>query len=83
MQKQHLEFVVTNDPDLDFDLMREAWLNNEVVADVRNVDNIWKISFFPTNERYCELTWDVLEKIRSAFSEFIKEQDALKTVKSV
>ena len=83
MQKQQLKFVVTNDPDLDFDLIREAWLNNEVVADIRSVDNIWKISFFPTNERYCELSWDMLKEIHKGFAEFIKEREASKTTKSV
>ncbi len=79
VQQKQLEFVVTNDPDLDYNLVREAWVNNEMVADVRLVDNVWKVTFFSNDEKPCELSWENVEKIYSAFSEFIKEQASPKS----
>lgn len=76
------EFVVTNDPDLDYDLIQEAWIQNEQVADVRHVNNVWKVTFF-SQEGQRELSWDVLQKIYSVFFKFIQESDAIKATEHV
>ncbi len=76
MQQEQLRFVVTNDPSLDFDLIQEAWIGNQQVADVRQVNGAWKVTFFPQGQ-FCELSWKAFTEIYLAFSKFIVE----KTVK--
>ena len=77
MQQEKIEFVVVNDPVLDFDLIREAWVNNELLADVRFTNNQWMIRFFGEDKyenKYSEVSWETTQRINAAFADFIREQ---------
>lgn len=76
MRDGPLEFVVTNAPELGFNLVQEAWLGNRIVATVRRVDEKWTVIFFPEG-RYCELPWQTLAEIYQRFVLFIQEQDRI------
>jgi hypothetical protein len=80
MQEESLHFVVTNGPDFDMDLLEEAYIGEEQVADIRRVENSWKVTFFPNDKisdtSVCELPWEVLVEIHAAFSKFKMEMDA-------
>lgn len=78
--QEELRFVVTNGPDFDMELLEEAYIGKEQVADVRYVDGTWKTTFFPntsvSGNPVCELSWDSLMKIQEGFSKFRAEMDA-------
>ncbi|MGK7900459.1 MAG: hypothetical protein AB4352_03415 [Hormoscilla sp.] len=71
-QETRLEFVVTNDPELDFDLVREVWLADRVIAVLRQVEGDWQVTFIPDGD-FCQIYWQYLMEIRQAFSIFISE----------
>ena len=73
MQQEHLRFVVTDDFDLKFTLIQEAWIGEREVADLRRVDGEWRITFFPEGQ-FCELSWQTLTEIYQTFSKFVSEQ---------
>jgi len=79
MQEEGLRFVVTNSPDSDMDLLEEAYIGKEQVADIRRVENCWKVTFFPNDKllekSVCELPWEVLTEIQAAFSKFRTEME--------
>lgn len=72
MNESTLKFVVTNDPELNFDLVQEAWINDRLTADVRYVNGNWQVTFFQNNQ-FCEISWTAFEEIHKAFSKFINE----------
>lgn len=80
MQKEDLRFVITNSPDPDMDLLEEAYIGEEQIADIRCVENSWKVTFFPNDKiaetSVCELPLEILTKIHLAFSKFRVEMDA-------
>lgn len=80
MQEEGLRFVVTNSPDSDMNLLEEAYIGKEQVADIRRVENSWKVTFFPNDKilekSVCELPWEVLTEIQTAFAKFRTEMDA-------
>jgi len=80
MQEENLRFVVTNSPDFDMDLLEEAYIGSEQVADIRRVENSWKVTFFPNDKisdtSVCELPLEILTKIHAAFFKFRTEMDA-------
>lgn len=70
--QQQIHFIVTNDPEHDFDLMLEAYKGDELIADVRDVDDNWIVRFFVEHSLY-ETSWQDLAKVYEAFSKFIAE----------
>lgn len=68
-----LRFVITNDPTLDFDLIQEAWIDDQLVADISQTDGVWHVRFFP-QEKYCELDWYSLSEIHQTFFTFTQGQ---------
>ena len=75
MKQEQLRFVVASDRSLDFELIEEAWIGDREVADVRQVDGEWQVTFFP-NGKFCELSWEVFAKIYQEFSKFVTEQSS-------
>lgn len=73
MEQKRLNFVIANDSSLDFDLIEEAWIGEQEVADVRRVNNKWQITFFPEG-KFCELSWQDFTEIYQQFSRFVTEQ---------
>lgn len=73
MEQQKLRFVVTDDLDLEFTLIQEAWIGEREVADVRNVNGVWQVSFFPDGQQ-CQLSWNDFTEIYRSFSAFVTEQ---------
>ncbi|MBC6424072.1 MAG: hypothetical protein GDA43_18055 [Hormoscilla sp. SP5CHS1] len=71
-KETRLEFVVTNDPELDFDLVQEVWLADRLIAVLRQVAGDWQVTFIPDGD-FCQLSWQDLMEIRQAFSIFISE----------
>jgi hypothetical protein len=80
MREEGLRFVVTNSPDFDMDLLEEAYIGEEQVADIRRVEDDWKVTFFPNDKLsekpVCELSWEILAEIQAAFSKFRMEMSA-------
>jgi len=72
MQQEQIRFIVTNDPEHDFDLMLEAYEGNELIADVRNVDDGWAVRLFIENPLY-EISWENFVRIQKTFSQFVAE----------
>ncbi|MCI0440201.1 MAG: hypothetical protein L0177_13885 [Chloroflexi bacterium] len=68
-----MQFVVANDPELDFDLLQEAWQDDHLLADLRYVDGEWQVTFFSDDRRF-EVPWAQLAEIHKRFGRFIKEQ---------
>lgn len=64
--------MVTNDPELDLDLVREVWLADRVIAVLRQVNGDWQVTFIPDGD-FCQLSWQDLMDIKQAFSIFISE----------
>ena len=79
MKSDKIEFVIADAPDLDFSLTQEAWLNDQLVAVVRNQNGKWNVIFFPV-DKYCEISWEHLSEIYHTFSRFIKETETLTEV---
>jgi hypothetical protein len=75
MQTNSLQFVVANAPELDFDLVQEVWLGEQLLATLRNIDGKWRVIFFPDNH-HCELPWIYLTEIHRVFAHFIREQES-------
>ncbi len=75
MAEQSLYFVVTDDFDLEYTLIQEAYIGEEEVADVRYVNGDWQVTFFADNQR-CELSWEDFSNIHRSFAEFVAEQNA-------
>jgi hypothetical protein len=73
MLQGQLTFTVTNDPTLDFNLLQEAWVGGKEVADIRQVDGVWQVTFFPDGSS-CELSWQDLAEIYRVFSQFVAER---------
>jgi len=73
MSQGQLTFTVTNDPTLDFTLIQEAWVGSKEVADIRQVDGVWQVTFF-SDSSSCELSWQDLVEIYHVFSKFVTEQ---------
>jgi len=71
-KETRLEFVVTNDPELDFDLVQEVWLADRLIAVLRQVAGDWQVTFIPDGD-FCQLSWQDLMDIKQAFSIFISE----------
>ena len=63
--------MVTNDPELDFDLVQEVWLADRLIAVLRQVA-IGKLLLFGDGD-FCQLSWQDLMEIKQAFSIFISE----------
>ena len=72
MQQEQLRFIVTNDPEHDFDLMLEAYRGHELLADVRLVEDDWAVRFFMEESLY-ELSWEAFARMHKTFSQFIAE----------
>lgn len=72
--KNKLEFIVTNDPENDFELMQEVWLNDQEIADLRLIDDEWQVTFFPCKDSFFEIPLDTFEKIYKAFDDFVSSQ---------
>lgn len=70
MQNRQLEFVVVNDPENDFEIMQEVWLDNQQIADLRLVEGEWKVTFF-SKDGMSETPWILFEEIHQAFQKFI------------
>jgi hypothetical protein len=70
VEQEPVRFVITNDPDHNFDVIQEAWIGDHEVADVRQIDGKWQISFF-SESGVCELNWEVYMEIHRAFLKFI------------
>jgi hypothetical protein len=64
---------VTNAPELGLDLVQEAWLNDQLLATIRNIAGEWMVTFFPSDQ-FCELSWEHLITIQQSFARFIQEQ---------
>jgi len=64
--------VVTNDPELDFDLVQEVWFADRLIAVLRQVAGDWQVTFIPDGD-FCQLSWQEMMEIRQAFSIFISE----------
>ncbi len=69
------EFIVTNDPEHDFDLVLEAWCNQEMLARLQKIDGEWKTTFY-SQKKFCELSWDQLLRIYETFDLFRREENA-------
>lgn len=51
ISENKLEFVVINDPELDFELVQEAWMNEKyLVAVAHKIDGEWRVTFIPDGE---------------------------------
>ena len=74
ISENKLEFVVINDPELDFELVQEAWMNEKyLVAVAHKIDGEWRVTFIPYGE-FCQLFWQALVAIYQSFSKFVSEQ---------
>jgi len=73
MQNSKLEFVIANEPDLDFDLVQEAWLDEQLIADVRFVKGNWQVIIY-SDRLNPQFMWEVFSEIHRTFSIFIQEQ---------
>ena len=74
-----LQFVVTNDPELDYELVQEVWLYEQLLADLRYVDSEWVVTFFVQN-RTPHLSLENFTEIQRTFQQFVQaqsKQDAL------
>ncbi len=74
MAHSQLRFIVTNAPELDFDLIQEAWIDEQEIADVRQIHGKWEITFFHHNS-CCTLSWKNFTEIYYTFATFIADQD--------
>ena len=70
MKNEQLEFVIANDPENNFELMQEVWLDNQQIADLRLVEGAWKVTFF-ANDRLPEMPWSLFEEIYQTFQKFM------------
>lgn len=70
MQNEQLEFIIANDPENDFELIEEVWLNNQQIADLRLVEGEWRVTFF-SNSGSPEISWSFFEEIYQTFQKFI------------
>lgn len=75
MTEQTLNFVVTDDFDLEYTLIQEAYIGEEEVADVRYINGNWQVTFFANNQQR-ELSWEDFSNIYRSFAEFVAEQNA-------
>lgn len=75
MAEQSLYFVVTDDFDLEYTLIQEAYIGEEEVADIRYINGDWQVTFFADNQR-CVLSWEDFSNIYRSFAEFVMEQNA-------
>ena len=50
MQEEGLRFVVTNSPDSDMDLLEEAYIGEEQVADIRRVEEQLESDILPERQ---------------------------------
>lgn len=74
-----LQFIVTNDPDLDYDLIQEVWLDETLLADLRYVEDEWVVTFFVQNGTP-HLSLENFTEIERTFQQFVQaqsKQDAL------
>ncbi|GEM_PF-6097677 len=67
-----LEFVVTNDPELDYALSQEVWLDNQLLMDLRYINREWVVTFFTVNSK---LSLEYLTEIQHQFNYFVQEQN--------
>jgi hypothetical protein len=61
------------------DLLEKAYIGEEQVADIRRVENSWKVIFFPnyktSGKSVCDHSWEILTEIYATFSKFRAEMN--------
>lgn len=75
MESPELEFIVANDPSLDYDLIKEVYKkeDNQQIADLRCVEGTWCVTFFSKESICQEITWTNFEDIYVQFKKFVEE----------
>jgi hypothetical protein len=83
LQEQDVTFIEASVAHLGFDLVKEAWIGDWMVAMICrcNWDTAemgeWRVSFFSPQDakrQECEISWMALQKINQAFADFIKSK---------
>lgn len=73
IQSRQLQFIVTNDPEFDYELIQEVWLNEQLLADLRYVEGKWIVTFFVQHTSH-QLSLADLTEIQHNFHHFVQER---------
>lgn len=68
-----LQFVVVNDPELDYELIQEVWFEEQLLADLRYVEGEWVVTFFVQNKAH-RLSLKNFAEIQHNFQQFVQAQ---------